>query len=424
MAKRKMQSLFVAALLCAAPFPAALSERAGAQQITDQHQPRRWFDIPNRSPAQELQQLCAAGQYRAASAIIDRELDRSADDPNFLYNAACIACRLGELDLAGDRLMQSVKAGFRNFSFMRRDPDLIALRQHAIFRALVAARQSADSLLGQKTLQDWQARLEGKQFTLYVDQAHKFNVLTQLDAASCARVQAALASHVQRLQEQLFGPVAPQWVLVVLADDMDDADVSNRPHVQGVYRHERRELIAVNPHMSLRHEVVHMLHQFHMDELGQQHPIWIQEGLATLWEQYSCENGTDTRAAFSATERDTIAQALLAHGTLIPWQELFTLNEEEFQRQAYRTYAQCRSIMRFIASARDDDERERPKGRGGLREWYEQYTSGFANDPGGAQSLSRFYGRPVEEVEENWKAWLKAQAIVIDRRENNASSRR
>ncbi len=54
-----------------------------------------------------------------------------------LYNAACMYVSLGESDRALDALRQALEAGYTNFGWMRNDPDLIPLRDHPEFVALM-----------------------------------------------------------------------------------------------------------------------------------------------------------------------------------------------------------------------------------------------------------------------------------------------
>ena len=64
----------------------------------------------------------------------------SPNDPLMLYNVACVYSRLGETERAIEALRQAISAGYENFSWLRNDPDLDALRDHADFKALVTGR--------------------------------------------------------------------------------------------------------------------------------------------------------------------------------------------------------------------------------------------------------------------------------------------
>src|SRR5690606_15189567 len=56
--------------------------------------------------------------------------------------------------------------------------------------------------------------------------------------------------------------------------------------IGGYYDHDRRTLLSRELRPSLRHEITHALHHAQMDRLGQKHPMWVQEGLASVFELY------------------------------------------------------------------------------------------------------------------------------------------
>ena len=64
----------------------------------------------------------------------------SPNDPLMLYNIACVYSRLGEPRRAIEALRQAIAAGYENFSWLRNDPDLDALRDEADFKALMTGR--------------------------------------------------------------------------------------------------------------------------------------------------------------------------------------------------------------------------------------------------------------------------------------------
>ena len=61
----------------------------------------------------------------------------------------------------------------------------------------------------------------------------------------------------------------------------------DRPEVRGMYLHPARRLVSRDAGQSLQHEFVHLMHFAHMERTGQRHPIWVQEGLASLYEDYT-----------------------------------------------------------------------------------------------------------------------------------------
>ncbi|HQR47874.1 MAG TPA: TIR domain-containing protein [Steroidobacteraceae bacterium] len=82
--------------------------------------------------------LCDVGQRDAAIREGAAAIEASPGDSVMLYNAACLYSRLGETRRAVDTLRQAVDAGVRNYSWMKNDPDLDAIRGDPEFIALMA----------------------------------------------------------------------------------------------------------------------------------------------------------------------------------------------------------------------------------------------------------------------------------------------
>ncbi len=76
------------------------------------------------------------GRYDS-SLKVDLQLSRlQPGDPLAFYNLACSHSLNGELDQAVAALEQALTLGFRDFNWLARDPDLLALRQHPLYRAI------------------------------------------------------------------------------------------------------------------------------------------------------------------------------------------------------------------------------------------------------------------------------------------------
>ncbi|MHC4774857.1 MAG: TPR end-of-group domain-containing protein [Planctomycetota bacterium] len=316
-----------------------------------------------------------------------------------LYNTACTESQLGDADRAAASLLRAVKAGFNDFSHMRRDPDLRDLREHPVFRAIVAAREAADEELTRRSLRRWQRHLEPGRYRFEIDEKHRLCFASGLDEAAHRDMRRMLDELSAHLDRSLFGrpssqqPGARGRVLIVVPTDRDAARLLTEPNAAGVYRHRRRELIATDPHRSLRHEFVHMLHHGHMDALGQEHPAWIQEGLASLYENYRLD--PDGSIHFTANDREPLTRTLAAGGRLIPWRDLVAMPPAALRAEAARAYPQLRSMFRFIA-----DE-------GHLEAWYTTYVDRFEDDATGVISLELAPGRPLDELERRWRQWLR-----------------
>jgi TolB-like protein/Flp pilus assembly protein TadD len=85
--------------------------------------------------------LGLAGRKEEAIREGTKALVLSPGDPVMLYNAACLYVGLGESDRAIDALRQAIDAGYTNLGWMQNDPDLVSLREHPEFVALVQLLQ-------------------------------------------------------------------------------------------------------------------------------------------------------------------------------------------------------------------------------------------------------------------------------------------
>ncbi len=86
-------------------------------------------------------QLGRAGLRDDAIREGTKALVLSPGDPMMLYNAACMYVSLGESQRALDALRQAVEAGYTNVGWMQNDPDLVSLRDHPEFVALLQLMQ-------------------------------------------------------------------------------------------------------------------------------------------------------------------------------------------------------------------------------------------------------------------------------------------
>ncbi len=284
---------------------------------------------------------------------------------------------------------------------MRRDPDLRPLHQHPVYRAILAADDAADRPLAEARLRHWRQICGDEAYRLEADEPLQVTFITALPGGEQRALRDMLAAHADLVGRTLFSPEAgdpvpaPHHVAVVVPAAADAGRFVDRPHAAGVYRHLSRELIAADAR-SLRHEFVHLLHHRHMDSLGQEHPLWIQEGLALLFEDYGA--GEDGSLVVVENDRHDAVGDLAARDRLMPWQALLRIDEAGLRAEAARAYPQLWSMFRFIAE------------EGDLRGWYRRYTAGFEEDPTGSAALEATFGCGLRELEARWRLWLSRHA--------------
>jgi tetratricopeptide (TPR) repeat protein len=68
---------------------------------------------------------------------VDRQLSQlQPRSPIVFYNLACSHSLTGELNLAASALEKALALGYRDFSWLAKDPDLLQLRQHPLYRSI------------------------------------------------------------------------------------------------------------------------------------------------------------------------------------------------------------------------------------------------------------------------------------------------
>ncbi len=353
---------------------------------------------PNDDLPAQIYEHLRQQDNQAAAELLERHLQRRPSDAVMLYNAACVRCRLGEPDRGAAYFIRAVKAGFTDISHARRDPDLRALRGHPVFRAVVDARDAADETLARRRMEGWRRRLGDASYRYEIDTSGRIVLISSLEASAHEALRQLIRTHTDHLQQTLFAGVERTtgpggYVVVVIPTRLDAADLLTRPHVTGLYNHRRRELVTFGHARALRHELAHALHHRHMDVLGQEHPLWIQEGLASLYEDYRLDD--DGTIRFLANDRHDQVKSLARNDWLLSWPELAAIEPTSMRQEAFRAYPQLRSIFRFVAD------------QGRLESWYRIYVEGFEVDPTGITALETVFDRPLADVEMSWRRWLE-----------------
>ena len=108
-------------------------------RVVDEILPRHLQAHPEDARARNSYgtELTHAGRAAQGRAEVQNALAQSPDDPLILYATACYEAMFGEKRVALDLLKRAVAAGYLNFNYMRRDPDLKSLHGEPEYEALV-----------------------------------------------------------------------------------------------------------------------------------------------------------------------------------------------------------------------------------------------------------------------------------------------
>ncbi len=382
------------------------------------------------SPADLLDRLLRARRFDEAQRLMQRRMDDGDRDPVLLYNSACALAQLGQLQAAEKRLLECVKAGFRDFDAMEADDDLEPVRASRTYEAIMEARTAIDarapSALAprprRKTLvPDPVAQWKSDHPEEYrSDKGYRYDhgeegnggenlvYATFLDEASHARMKRMLDELATHLRRAYFGKPPEDIVLVAIVRPADAKKYLERAEVRGMYLHSARRLVSRDAGQSLQHEFVHLLHFAQMERTGQRHPIWVQEGLASLYEDY--EFRADGSVEFHPNIRFNIARRQVVSKTAKHWDQLFALSGEAFMQDAERLYPEVRSIFEFFA-------REKK-----LEEFYRQLCNTATTDPDGSSAVEKAFGEPLARVEDRWRKWMIERGAIDDSIDQNDAS--
>jgi len=364
--------------------------------------PRR----PPRAPTEaEIVAAFGRGDYVEGLRLVELALQVTPDDPLLHYNAACALALMGRPNDAADRLMRAVTCGFRDFQHLERDPDLDSIRDHPTYQAILEARARHDRDAAKSEVDRWRSRFGEERYRYERDEHLNLHFATALEEPSYVRMREMLTRQADQQIGTLFAAAPREAVFIAVPTTADSQTffrelaardaTFNSPNVGGIYEHRPRRLVSTDIGASLRHEFTHALHYGDMERLGQPHPLWIQEGLATLYETYDLPKGGEI--IFLANDRDDVIRGLVKGGGALPWARMLVIGAEDFMKRPQQLYPQVRSMFRFLA--------ERKK----LAEWYKAYTRSFATDPTGRKAFEQVFASSLEDIERDWRRWVSAQ---------------
>lgn len=382
-----------------------------------------------RARARELAARAAAaftaGDFAAAADLFSQQAE--AEPGNFVphYNRACALARVGDVPTAEAALQRAVELGFASLSTLTTDPDLAPLRQGTLYNALInhwPRILDARRPVGLDHARQWLSRkprelpLPLLRLDLLSGQSE---YATALASKSIERVTAwTQAALIPAIAE----PGAPNsqndaWITVIVPDDADftrwlvwtfgpEAAAGGVSSIGGAYEHDMKRLVARDVGATLRHELFHALHWRHTERLGQRHPIWITEGLASLLEDMDPPATGESLWRPVPSARTNIVHRLAQRDRLTPLAELAALDQRTFATsKPLRRYAEARAVFMYLLE------------RGELQTWYHTYTTdpahGYAADPTGLKAIEHTAALDLPAFEAAWNDWARTSLTLV-----------
>lgn len=361
------------------------------------------FAAPARSQTddadvrRQMLEAFEAGEFDRAHGIARGIIEADPGDWRTRYNLALILARMGDDDGSVEALIDAIQYGFVDLHAMERDPGLARVRTTGKYARVVERWGVLLDAVAQAKFTDTKSRL-GPAYRESRDAGARLLWLSVVEGAGfeearreAGRVAAWCAERGLFVEAEAARP--DPWVTVIIPTAEDFADLVPYAMVGGTYSRDDKRLVTRDLGPTLRHEFFHVLHWRDMDRAGQVHPIWVQEGMASLLEDV--EIGRDGAYEIHPSWRTNVAKRLERSGSLRPLEVLIATDRDRFvSHRPSANYAHARALMMFLES------------RGALGDFYRALRAGFDSDPTGVVALEVALGMPIADAERSFRKWL------------------
>lgn len=290
---------------------------------------------------------------------------------------------------------------------MALSPFVRSLRPAAAAMALVALGWAATAQAAPNPSRDYQGeanriaakQLEqfGKGYSARYDNNRHILYVSALDEAHLNETIGLLAAFTEAYRRTLASDRGEGNITVVLptAEDYRKLELPY-PDCAGFYSYAGRRLVALDRGRTLIHEFTHALHHADMTASRQMHPIWITEGLATLFEASAI---TPSGLVPKLDIRLATLQKAIKDKKAFALKDLLSIGRQPFMKDAAVAYAQVRYVMYYLYE------------RGRLDDFYSRYKDTFTHDPHGIAAFEAAAGNKLFIIERDWQKWVLDKTV-------------
>jgi hypothetical protein len=359
------------------------------------------------------------GKYEDAERLLREQLE--IDDSDFVtyYNLACVKGLMKDGPASAKLLVEAIEHGFIDLYQLKRDPQLSLARQQPGIENLLSFWPEVLNRHLEANLKLIRLRFPDKPKSYEEARDEKMRLVfrSAMDATSTEQARADLTRLFAWGLKEVFPEQAdPElakhdaWCIVILPtprhftswaiSSFGQGAVSGTSGIGGSYSHDHKRLVAQDLGATLRHEFFHVLHWRSTVRLGQDHPIWIQEGLCSLVEDYELEGDTLKPVP---SWRTNISKRLVSSGKILPIQKLATIPRDRFTANSpLANYGQARTVFLYLWH------------KGKLKDWYKAYTDGYRHDPTGVKAIEEVFSKPIADVDKDYRTWIKGLPMVAE----------
>lgn len=381
---RSIQPIFLLCLLVA-PIPSLV----GTSSTAPAEIPEREREHASELARKALHYLDME-RYAQAELTLREALAIVPDKATWLYNLACIQSLRGKKEEALDSLQRATDVGFTDFTQLEHDPFLKPLRENPRFKELIARKDEIRHNAAERALAELKARF-GEKYLYEVDEERKLIFAAATDRETLDALKHSLIAQANSQWEQLFSHKPDEFIRIVIPTAGDFHKLVHVPGAAGIYLDESRTLVAQRMGQVMVHEFTHALHAADQRAVGQEHPVWLREGLASMYEAGEVvDDVLQPRDNF----RLTYVQSAAKHQALVPLDKLLKYTPQDFVAHANLAYGESSSFLLYLYEKQL------------LRKFYEEFKLAYPADPFGKLALERSTGSSLADLQKDWTQWM------------------
>lgn len=363
--------------------------------------------------SEETTRAFAAGDLDTAGDNLLRLIDIQPGNFIHRYNLACVRSRQGMSEESAELLLQAVEHGFSDVNLLRHDPSLNNARTTTTVRSML---EKWGQILDRRIDTDLERARDryGSKYWYIKDPDLRLAYACAYDEHTLDEVKAEIREVHDWAMRNIFAEtdaadrlVHPDdpWVLVVLPNQQDFREWAAETYggaarnfnqaIGGHYSHDEKQLVTMDLGATIRHEFMHVLHWRSNGRRNQIHPVWVQEGLCSLIEDYDRDSMGDLVPVESW--RTNQARFLAETGNLLHIRDLCTLPRHRFTSfRPLAQYAQSRALFLFIYR------------EGGLADWYAHFAEHYREDPTGVASIEATLEGDLDAINERYTEFCRS----------------
>ncbi|HEX4792528.1 MAG TPA: PDZ domain-containing protein [Humisphaera sp.] len=347
--------------------------------------------------ARQALDFIAQGKYPQAEKSLREALEIVPNKATWVYNLACVLSLRDEPNAAMDCLEQAADLGFTDFTQMERDPYLITVRALPRYQKLIERKEQIRHHAADLAVEELKNKL-GPKYLYEADEEHKLIFAAATDQATLDALKESLLKQAASQWDALFSHKPDEFIRIVVPTPVDFRRLVRNYAASGIYLDESRMLVAPHLGQVVVHEFTHALHAADQRAVGQEHPVWLREGLASMYEAGEFEKDVlqprdNYRLAF--------VQSAARRQALVPLDRLLKYTPQDFVSHSNLAYGESSSLLLYLYQKQQ------------LRPFYDQYKKDYVSDPSGSKTLEKITGLSLAELQKQWSAWMIDRPVPV-----------